>query len=177
MSCVCCVYVGPAKKHILIRMDSSGQPHQHHDHCLSPKASHSHTRTSHQQQSRQQQQQHSSAGSRPSAAVAAAGAVATAAAGPAAAEAAAAAADVFGEATDMQLEELEALEAIFGSEYSLVSTQPPTCVVRLREPDVEGPAEGEQLPPSALFNLKFRLPKVNSGVKGQLVQQPSAAET
>jgi hypothetical protein len=65
----------------------------------------------------------------------------------------------------MQLEELEALEAIFGSEYRLVSSCPPTFVISLREPGGEEEDDGQTCsggpqPPSALFTLKFKLPKV-----------------
>lgn len=171
---------GPAKKHLLIRVDSSGQPHQH---LLSPKGSSSgtsHITHRHSQQrdtlqaaavSALQQQQQGAAG------VAAAVASTAAPVGTAtvASRAVAGPQLEFGEATELQLEELEALEAIFGSEYSLVSSCPPTCVVRLREPDdsaacAGGGAGGSELsegqPPSALFSLRFKLPKVSVGRRG-----------
>lgn len=80
----------------------------------------------------------------------------------------------FGEATDMQLEELEALEAIFGSEYRLVSSCPPIFVISLREPGSEEADEvqacsGTAQPPSALFSLKVKLPKVRSWRLGSAV--------
>jgi hypothetical protein len=86
---------------------------------------------------------------------------APAAAAPPPAAAAAAAAQSFGQATDVQLEELEALEAIFGVEYSLVSSGPPTFVIRLRDPDSEEGVEGQLVPSSAHFTLKFKLPMVS----------------
>ena len=64
----------------------------------------------------------------------------------------------------MQLEELEALQAIFGAEFRQVSSCPPTFVLQLREPGSEEADEGqpptEASPPCALFSLKFKLPKV-----------------
>jgi hypothetical protein len=62
----------------------------------------------------------------------------------------------------MQLEELEALEAIFSPEcFSLVSSCPPTFVIKLREPGSEEADETQQAPPSALFGLRFKLLKVS----------------
>lgn len=92
---------------------------------------------------------------------AAAGAAAGASAGAAASLAAVGPAQEFGEATDVQLEELEALESIFASEYSLVSSSPPHFVIKLREPGSEDVDDGPQLPASALFSLRFKLPKVS----------------
>jgi hypothetical protein len=61
----------------------------------------------------------------------------------------------------MQLEEMEALEAIFSSEYALVSSCPPAFVIKLREPGTEESDQTQQAPPSALFGLRFKLPKVS----------------
>jgi hypothetical protein len=69
----------------------------------------------------------------------------------------------------VQLEEFEALEAIFGAEFTRVASDPPTCVIRLRE-GCDG-ADGDEaaaaaaaaaaaVPPSSLFSLRFKLPKV-----------------
>jgi len=173
-TCITVAYTGPAKKHIMIHMDSSGQAHQHHDHLISPKASHHNRQREHQQEQPSRRgasnQHHSSSTAtaqqqQPAAVLAAARHAADSlgggsAGGDGGTSTAAVAASDFGEATDVQLEELEALEAIFGSEYSLISTCPPTCVVRLREPGAEDNTPGEQAPPSALFALKFKLPKV-----------------
>lgn len=151
----CTCAAGPAKKHQLIHMDSTGQPHQHHDHLISPKAS-NHSSRQHEQQ---QPSRQGPAGQ--AAAVGAAAAVAASAGAAASSAAAAPPAQEFGAATDVQLEELEALESILASEYSLVSSSPPHFVVKLREPGSEDLDEGQQLPASALFNLRFKLPKVS----------------
>lgn len=155
---------GPAKKHLLIHMDASGQPHQHHDYLVSPKAaSHSSRQHHHQERQRQpggkgagpdQRQQPALKGPAASAASAAAAPQAVAAPAPASAQS-------FAEATEMQLEEMEALEAIFSSEYSLVSSCPPTFVIKLREPGSEEADETQQAPPSAHFGLRFKLPIVS----------------
>lgn len=63
-------------------------------------------------------------------------------------------------ATEMQLEEMEALEAIFSTEYSLVSSCPPTFVIKLQEQGAGDVGEDQPVPPSALFSLKFKLPQV-----------------
>jgi hypothetical protein len=115
---MCALPAGPHKQHPLIKLDAAGQPHQHVD-LLSPKTHTNRQRQQRQQRQQQQQQQQqqqkdssSSGGSarQPApAAVDSAAAAAAAAAAQVPAAAAAAAAE-FGEASDVQLEEMEALE-------------------------------------------------------------------
>jgi hypothetical protein len=61
------------------------------------------------------------------------------------------------------------LQAIYSSEFHLISSSPPCFTVKLREPDpLRGDddsssgdnAQQQQGPPSQLFTLKFKLPKV-----------------
>jgi hypothetical protein len=91
---------GPNKQHPLIKIDAAGQPHQHVD-LLSPKTHANRQRKQQQpqqqqqQQQPQQQQQQKDSGSSQGAAIQ---------------QASAAAAVEFGEASDVQLEEMEALE-------------------------------------------------------------------
>jgi hypothetical protein len=103
---------GPHKQHPLIKIDAAGQPHQHVD-LLSPKT---HTNRQRQQQQSQQQQQQpqqqqKDSSSSQGAAIQQAPAAADSAAAAAAMDVTAAAADdEFGEANDVQLEEMGALE-------------------------------------------------------------------
>ena len=80
----------------------------------------------------------------------------------AAAAAAGGGAGDFGAATDEQLEEMEALQAIFMDEYCQISTDPPKFSIKLRSPgtdDVEVADGAVHGLPSQLFTLKFTLPR------------------
>ncbi|KAF8071272.1 GTP-binding protein [Scenedesmus sp. PABB004] len=174
---------GPVHRHPLIRLDSSGAPHQHVD-LLSPRSHHhAHSATQPQQQQQpqqpqqpqqqqqqqprqqpqqQQQQQRGDAG------------LGSAAGPAAAAEPPLVAAAEWGEATELQLEELEALQAIYGRELHVLSRAPPTFTIKLREPDPLAGDDGDDDddaggqgglddappsgPPSRLFTLRVRLP-------------------
>lgn len=76
-------------------------------------------------------------------------------------------------ATAQQLEELEALEAIFMAEYTLISSTPPHIATKLREPGTGSDGDDDSdagggggdcqadilsRPPSRQFTLKFKLP-------------------